>query len=450
MQTNMPGDILIIDDEEKLRSLLGRIIRLEGYTVKEAADLKTSRKMIEKDLPEIILCDVKLPDGNGVDFVSELKKKYPQVEVILLTAYGNIADGVQAMKNGAFDYITKGDDNEKIIPLLNRAVEKIQLIKRVARLESQFKKNYNFANILGESNVIRESISLAKKVAATDATVLLTGETGTGKEVFAQAIHNGSRRNNKPFIALNCSTLNKGLLESELFGHKEGAFTGAVKEKKGLMEEASSGTLFLDEIGEMDIGLQAKLLRVIETGEFIKVGDTRATQTDVRIIAATNKNLLTEVGSGKFREDLFYRLNAFTIVLPSLRDRKSDIPILAKHFLEVYSEKTNPQVESIGRDFLEALKKHEWRGNIRELKNIIERSLIVSNGGELILADLPMEFSTNDSKDHTLSAFDLASVEKLHIQRVLNHTKNNKAETARLLNIGLSTLYRKMEEYGLQ
>jgi DNA-binding NtrC family response regulator len=446
----MPGEILIIDDEEKLRSLLGRIIRLEGYSVREAADLKTSRKMMEKDLPDIILCDVKLPDGNGVDFVSELKKKYPQIEVILLTAYGNIADGVQAMKNGAFDYITKGDDNEKIIPLLNRAVEKIHLINRVARLESQFKKNYNFENILGESNGIRESISLAKKVAATDATVLLTGETGTGKEVFAQAIHNGSRRSDKPFIALNCSTLNKGLLESELFGHKEGAFTGAIKEKKGLMEEASSGTLFLDEIGEMDIGLQAKLLRVIETGEFIKVGDTKTTQTDTRIIAATNKNLLTEVEAGKFREDLFYRLNAFTIVLPSLRERKSDIPILAKHFLKVYSEKTNPLVESMGRDFLEALKKHDWRGNIRELKNIIERSLIVSNGRELILADLPMEFSANDSKSNTLSAFDLASVEKLHIQRVLNHTKNNKAETARLLNIGLSTLYRKMEEYGLQ
>jgi len=450
MQTNMPGNILIIDDEEKLRSLLGRIIRLEGYSVKEAADLKTSRKMMEKDLPEIILCDVKLPDGNGVDFVSELKKKYPQAEVILLTAYGNIADGVQAMKNGAFDYITKGDDNEKIIPLLNRAFEKIQLVNRVARLESQFKKNYNFENILGESSMIRESVSLARKVAATDATVLLTGETGTGKEVFAQAIHNGSKRSNKPFIALNCSTLNKGLLESELFGHKEGAFTGAIKEKKGLMEEASSGTLFLDEIGEMDIGLQAKLLRVIETGEFIKVGDTKPTHSDVRIIAATNKNLLFEVESGKFREDLFYRLNAFTIVLPSLRERKSDIPMLANHFLKVYNEKINPGVESIGRDFLDALKKHDWKGNIRELKNIIERSLIVSNGRELILADLPMEFSVNDTKNSTLSAFDLASVEKLHIQRVLNHTKNNKAETARLLNIGLSTLYRKMEEYSLQ
>ncbi len=446
----MPGNILIVDDEDKLRSLLSRIIRLEGFNVKEAADLKSARKMLEKELPEVILCDVKLPDGNGVDFVQETKAKYPSVELILLTAYGNIADGVQAMKNGAFDYITKGDDNEKIIPLLNRALEKIHLKKRVVQLESQFKKTYSFDNILGESNLILDAISLAKKVAGTDATVLLNGETGTGKEVFAQAIHNGSRRALKPFVALNCSTLNKELLESELFGHKEGSFTGASKDKKGLMEEADSGTLFLDEIGEMHIDLQAKLLRVLETREFIKVGDTKPVRVDLRIIAATNKTLLQEVSAGKFREDLYYRLNAFTILLPSLRDRKSDIPLLARHFLKVYGEKTNPGVKGISRDFLDDLKKHEWKGNIRELKNIIERSLIVSNGSELLPADLPLEFSVNDTKSNTLSAFDLASVEKLHIQRVLNHTKNNKSETARLLNIGLSTLYRKMEEYSLQ
>ena len=446
----MTGSILIIDDEDKLRNLLSRIIKLEGFNVKEASDLKTAKKLLEKELPDVILCDVKLPDGNGVIFLLEIKSKYPSVEIILLTAYGNIADGVQAMKNGAFDYITKGDDNEKIIPLLNRAMEKIHLKNRVAQLETQFKKTYDFNNILGESNLILESVSLAKKVAGTEATVLLMGETGTGKEVFAQAIHYGSKRNNKPFVALNCSTLNKELLESELFGHKEGSFTGATKEKKGLIEEASTGTLFLDEIGEMHIDLQAKLLRVLETKEFIKVGDTKPTQADVRIIAATNRLLLNEVNAGKFREDLYYRLNAFTIILPSLRERKSDIPILANHFLKVYAEKTNPQVKSISRDFLEALKKHEWKGNIRELKNIMERSLIVSNGTELTIADLPMEFSTNDYKTNTLSAFDLASVEKLHIQRVLNHTKNNKSETARLLNIGLSTLYRKMEEYSIQ
>jgi two-component system, NtrC family, response regulator len=446
---SMPGNILIIDDEDKLRNLLSRIIRLEGYNVREASDLKSARKMLEKDSPDVILCDVKLPDGNGVDFVLETRSKHPSVEIILLTAYGNIADGVQAMKNGAFDYITKGDDNEKIIPLLNRVIEKIHLKNRVAHLETQFKKNYDFNNILGESTLILEAVSLAKKVATTDATVLLMGETGTGKEVFAQAIHYGSKRSTNPFIALNCSTLNKELLESELFGHKEGSFTGATKEKKGLIEEANTGTLFLDEIGEMHIELQAKLLRVLETREFIKVGDTKTTKADVRIIAATNKLLLNEVNAGKFREDLYYRLNAFTIILPALRERKSDIPILANHFLKVYAEKTNPRVKTMSKDFQDALKKHEWKGNIRELKNIIERSLIVSNGSELTIADLPMEFSTNDGKSNNLSAFELASVEKLHIQHVLIHTKNNKSETARLLNIGLSTLYRKMEEYNI-
>ena len=436
----MAGNILIIDDEDKLRSLLSRIIKLEGFVVKEAADLKTARKMLEREVVEVILCDVKLPDGDGVDFVRETKKKFPAAEVILLTAYGNIADGVQAMKYGAFDYITKGDDNEKIIPLLNRAMEKIKLQKRIQQLEGQFNKTYNFDNILGESHGIRESISLARKVAATDATVLLTGETGTGKEVFAQAIHQGSKRLRNPFVALNCSTLGRDLLESELFGHREGSFTGASKDKKGLMEEANTGTLFLDEIGEMHIDLQAKLLRVLETGEFIKLGDSKATHTDLRIIAATNKSLLHEVSEGKFREDLFYRLNAFTILLPALRDRKTDIPILAKHFLHQFNEKINPQVISMSRDFLDALKNHSWKGNIRELKNIIERSLIVANTTELTIADLPIEFSQDDIKNNTLSAFDLASVEKLHIQRVLNHTKNNKTETARLLNIGLSTL----------
>ena len=446
----MPGNILIIDDEDKLRNLLSRIIRLEGFHVREASDLKTARKILDKESPDVLLCDVKLPDGNGVDFVLETRAKHPSVEIILLTAYGNIADGVQAMKNGAFDYITKGDDNEKIIPLLNSVIEKIHLKNRVARLETQFKKNYDFNNILGESNLILEAVALAKKVAGTDATVLLMGETGTGKEVFAQAIHYGSKRSINPFIALNCSTLNKELLESELFGHKEGSFTGATKEKKGLIEEANTGTLFLDEIGEMHIELQAKLLRVLETREFIKVGDTKTTKSDVRIITATNKLLLNEVNTGKFREDLYYRLNAFTIILPALRERKSDIPLLASHFLKVYAEKTNPLIKSMSKDFQDALKKHEWKGNIRELKNIIERSLIVSNGSELTMADLPMEFSTSDGKGNNLSAFDLASVEKLHIQRVLIHTKNNKSETARLLNIGLSTLYRKMEEYNIQ
>jgi DNA-binding NtrC family response regulator len=444
------GIVLIIDDEEKLRSLLARIIRLEGLTVQEADSVKTANKWLEKEDIDVILCDVKLPDGNGVEFVREVKNRYPQTEVIVLTAYGNITDGVSAMKNGAFDYITKGDDNDKIIPLLSRALEKVQLRKRVSQLEKQVGKGYTFDNILGHSPLIGEAKELARKVAPTDATVLLLGETGTGKEVFAQAIHYAGKRAVKPFIALNCSAFSKELLESELFGHKAGSFTSATKDKKGLIEEANQGTLFLDEIGEMHIDLQAKLLRVIETNEFIKVGDTRPTKVNVRFIAATNRELEQEVNAGRFRDDLYYRLNVFTIFLPALRDRKKDIPILAEYFLKVFSGKGNKRIDGISREFLDRLQQHEWKGNIRELKNIIERAVILTDGPQLTLDNLPADMQIAGPKSlGPLSAFDLASVEKLHIQRVLNHTKGNKTEAARLLNIGLTTLYRKIEEYKL-
>lgn len=441
--------VLIIDDEEKLRSLLGRIIALEGFTVIQAGTIKAAMKLLEKEKADVVLCDVKLPDGNGVDFVKQVKPLYPQLEIILLTAYGNIGDGVQAMKNGAFDYITKGDDNDKIIPLLNRALEKVQLQKRIAQLEEQVGKRYSFENILGNSPLIKEAIAMARKVAPTNATVLLLGETGTGKEVFAQSIHNSSGRCGNTFVALNCSAFSKDLLESEIFGHKAGAFTGALKDKKGLIEEASAGTLFLDEIGEMHIDLQAKLLRVLETGEFIKVGDTKPTKVNVRIIAATNRNLQQEVTEGRFREDLFYRINVFTIVLPSLKDRKNDLPLLADFFLKIFAQKTNTAINSISPEFMERLQQHEWKGNIRELKNVIERAVILSAGNQLAVESLPLEMQHLRYGQQALSAFDLASVEKLHIQRVLIHTKGNKTETAKLLNIGLTTLYRKIEEYGL-
>jgi two-component system, NtrC family, response regulator len=444
------GTVLIIDDEEKLRTLLSRIIRLEGFTVLEAESFKIGNRSLEKEDIDVVLCDVKLPDGNGVDFVRDIKLRFPSLEVILLTAYGNIADGVRAMKNGAFDYITKGDDNDKIIPLLGRAMEKVQLQKRVAQLEKQVGKRYTFDAILGSSPLITDAISLAKKVAPTDATVLLLGETGTGKEVFAQAIHNGSKRTGKPFLALNCSAFGKELLESELFGHKAGAFTGANKDKKGLIEEANLGTLFLDEIGEMHIDLQAKLLRVLETSEFIKVGDTKSTRVNVRIIAATNRDLQQEVNVGKFREDLFYRLNVFTISLPALRDRKKDIPFIAEYYLRFFAAKGNKRIDGVSKEFLEHLQRHEWKGNIRELKNVIERAAILSDGPQLTVDNLPSDMQvTSFQTNGPLSAFDLASVEKLHIQRVLNHTKGNKTEASRLLNIGLTTLYRKIEEYHI-
>ena len=442
--------VLIIDDEEKLRSLMKRIISLEGFAVIEAGNLKQAEKILEKEQPEVLLCDVKLPDGNGVDFVSKVKSKYPAVEIILLTAYGNIPDGVQAIKNGAFDYIIKGDDNEKIIPLLNRAIEKVQLQRRVQQLQKQVGHQYSFENILGSSPTIQEAVQLAKKVATANTTVLLLGETGTGKEVFAQAIHQGSKRNDQPFIAVNCSSFSKELLESEIFGHKAGAFTGAIKEKKGLIEEANHGTLFLDEIGEMPMDLQTKLLRVLETNEFIKVGDSKPSNVDVRIIAATNRDLKQDVEHGKFREDLFYRLNVFTISLPPLRERKKDIPVLADHFLNLFADKTNKRINSIQPEVLKQLQAHDWKGNIRELKNTIERAVILEDSDQLTLSSLPFELQNIETNPHdNLSAFNLSTVEKLHIQKILHHTKGNKTKAAELLGIGLTTLYRKMEEYQI-
>jgi len=446
----MTGSILIVDDEEKLRNLLKRLVGLEGFFVLEASDLQQAKKILEKDEIDVVLCDVKLPDGSGVDFIKNIKLTHPLVEIILLTAYGNIRDGVQAMKNGAFDYITKGDDNDKIIPLLHRALEKVQLQKRVQQLEKQVPQPYRFEDILGESSLIKTAIELAKKVAPTDAIVLLLGETGTGKEVFAQAIHNGSKRTNKLFLALNCSAFTKELLESEIFGHKAGAFTGATKDKRGLIEEANNGTLFLDEIGEMPIELQSKLLRVLETNEFIKVGDTKTTKVNVRIIAATNRDLKKEVDEGRFREDLFYRLNVFAIILPPLRERRKDVPVFAKYFMKLFSHALNNRIKSMSEEFTEHLQNHEWKGNLRELKNIIERACILESSPELTVSSLPLELQTNSLLAIHGSSFDLATAEKLHIQKVLTHTKGNKTEAAKLLNIGLTTLYRKMDEYEIR
>ncbi|MFT3979052.1 MAG: sigma-54 dependent transcriptional regulator [Ferruginibacter sp.] len=446
-------NILIIDDEEKLRSLLARIISLEGFEVIQAGDIKNGIKKLDTADIDIVVCDVKLPDGSGVDAAKIIKQKFPAIEIILLTAYGNIPDAVQSVKNGVFDYITKGDDNNKIIPLIYKAGEKVALAKRVQQLEKQIGKKYSFDTIIGKSKLIKKAIDEAGRVAATDATVLLTGETGTGKEVFAQAIHNASSRNKQNFIAVNCSAFSKELLENELFGHKAGAFTGAVKDSKGILEEASNGTVFLDEIGEMPLDLQAKLLRVLENGEFLKVGDNKPTKIDVRIIAATNRDLLKQIAAGNFREDLYYRLAVFQIMLPALRERTADIELLANYFLQLFASKTNKKDLSISADYLNALQQHSWKGNIRELRNVIERSVILSDDKELNTSTLPPEIQHSDFatvKEKTLSAFDMASAEKIHIQKVLNYTNGNKTETAKLLNIALTTLYRKLEEYRIK
>ncbi len=429
-----------------------RIISLEGFDVIQAADCKSALKKLEHSEIDIVLCDVKLPDGNGVDLSKTIKEKYPFLEIIILTAFGNIPDGVQAIKNGAFDYIIKGDDNNKIIPLLHRALEKVELAKRVQQLEKQLGLKYSFDNIVGKSKVLQHAIEMAKKVALTDTTVLLTGETGTGKEVFAQAIHQASHRNNKNFVPINCSAFTRELLESEMFGHKAGAFTGAIKDQKGLFEEANLGTIFLDEIGEMSLDLQAKLLRVIETGELFRVGESKSIKVDVRIIAATHRELHHEIEAGHFREDLYYRLAVFQIKLPALRERVVDIEALAKYFMEIFCAKTNKKNKALAPDFLEMLQLHPFPGNIRELKNIIERSVILSASDELTTDTLPYEMMSQISKHSngkSLSAFDLAAAEKIHIQKVLNYTNGNKTEAARLLNIAVTTLYRKIDDYKL-
>ena len=423
------------------------MVELEGYCASKAADCRSAQRMLEAQSFEVVICDVFLPDGNGVDFIFDIHRMQPDAAVILLTAHGNIADGVQAIKNGAFDYITKGDDNRKIIPTISRAIE-----------ESEKKKGkilppptYSFQSIIGQSVCLQQAISLAQKVAKTDVPVLLTGETGTGKEVFAHAIHAASNRSQYPIIEINCSAFSKDLLESELFGYKAGAFTGAVKDKKGLFEIANHGTIFLDEIGEMAFELQARLLRVLETGEYIKLGDTKRTQVDVRIISATNRHLKEEIEKGGFREDLFFRLSVFQIHLPALRERKGDIESLARMFLQRYAAKFNKHIEDIDPEALLTLQQAEWKGNVRELRNVIERSAIICDN-QITLEDLPIELlhhpcSRNDDKG---DEFELAAIERKHILKVLQHTHGNKTETARLLKIGLATLYRKIDSYGIQ
>jgi len=443
----MQDNVLIIDDEIKLCNLLARIIELEGFKVFQAYTGNEGLKILKSENILVVVSDVKLPDYNGVELVKEIKKIRPGAEVINLTAFGTISDGVMAMRNGAFDYITKGDDNDKIIPLVYKAMDKAKLNVRVYELENKITKKFSFESILGKSKAIKEAITLAKKVAETTTTVLLLGETGTGKEVFAQAIHYEGPRKLKPFIAVNCSGFNPELLESELFGYKAGAFTGALKDKRGLLEEANEGTIFLDEIGEMSLDLQSKLLRVLENQTFIKVGDTQTSQVNVRIIAATNRDLKTEAEAGRFRLDLFYRLSIFTIELPPLAHRKEDILPIAMHYLAEFTAKVNKPDLTIDKECSRLLSSHSWKGNIRELKNIIERVVILADiGGVIGPSLLPFEFNSAVSSSDSLNMQDM---EKQHIIKVLKYTRGNKTEASRLLGIGLTTLYRKIEEYKI-
>jgi len=436
----MKPAILIIDDEAKLRMLLSRLFKMEGYRVFEAGTGAEGLSLAAAETIQIIITDVRLPDASGIDLISRLKTISPQSEIIVLTAFGHIPDTVTAIKAGAFDYLTKGDEEDLILPCVERALEKISR----SGTGSPSAALSGFKEIQGNSPVILDAIALAERVAPTDTPVLLLGETGTGKEIFAHALHAGSRRNKGPFIPLNCSAIPKDLLESELFGYKAGAFTGAGRDKKGLIGAAAGGTLFLDEIGDLNPDLQAKLLRVLETGRFILPGDIRETLADVRFIAATNKNLEQDVRQGLFRADLFYRLSVFTIPLPPLRDRREDIPVLAETLLDQISGKLGLAGFRFSDEALHRLKNQSWPGNIRELKNAIERAVILA-GSPVLEASLFQD--TGALQDGPTG--DLAEAEKKLILDTLTRLDWDKPEAARHLGIGLTTLYRKIASFAL-
>ena len=443
------GKVLIIDDENQLRGLLVRIIGLEGYEVIQADSCKAGLKQVEQQNPDVIICDVRLPDGSGVDLITEMKRLGPLTEIILLTAHGNIPDGVQAIKNGAFDYITKGDDNNKIIPLLSRAMEKVEMARRLQQLEKQVGQKYSFESILGKSKPIRMAVELARKVSVTDVPVLLTGETGTGKEVFAQAIHQHSSRAGKAFVAVNCSAFSKELLESEIFGHKAGAFTGALKEKKGLFEEADQGTIFLDEIGNLSYEVQIQLLRALQERKIRPVGSTQEISVDIRLVSATNENLEQGIEKGTFREDLYHRINEFTLRMPDLKERKEDILLFANFFLDQANKELDKHLIGFDSKASQALLNYHWPGNLRQMKNIVKRATLLAQGSFITLLELGTELLETSTVCSASMALRNEETEKEHILEALRQTGNNKSKAAQLLNIDRKTLYNKLKLYNI-
>ena len=444
------GNILIIDDEAEIRNLLSKLLQLEEYFTFCVETISAGLKILEEEEISVIILDVRLQNINGIDYIPKIKNISPLTEIIMLTAYGKIVDGVNSIKLGAFDYITKGDDDDKVLPTIEKAFEKNRLSTQLTKLRKKISTKYSFDNIIGSSSKIKDAIELAKKITFSDTTVLLKGETGTGKEIFSQSIHYNSNRADKQFVAINCSAIPNDILESELFGYKKGAFTGANSNKKGLIEEADEGTLFLDEIGEMAYNLQAKLLRVLETNTFIKPGDQKETKVDIRIIAATNIDLEKAIAEGTFRKDLYYRISTFIIELPSLRERRDDIRVLADYFISYFSVKLKKQISFVSPEFYLKLSEYNFPGNIRELKNICERVVILSENSSIIEDYLPQEFFKQQfEKLPTDDDLSFASIEKIQIEKVLRITDNNKNKAAELLGIGLTTLYRKIEQYNL-
>lgn len=445
------GNILLVDDDEDVRHLLSRMISLEGFTTFEAECGYSALRLLHKANIQVIITDVKLPDINGIDLIPEFKNINPAVEIIVLAAYGSIEDSVKAIRKGAFDYVIKGESDIKLIPVVEKAFKKSNMGSHIERLEKGVKGKYCFENMANESKEIKETIKIARKVAKTDVPVLIVGETGSGKEFFAQSIHNESSRRKSPFVTINCNTAARDLLELEMFGYKIRVFTEAERNKNGLFEEANSGTVFLDEIGGLDPSLQTKLLQFFENKSFIKIGDTLPAESDARIITATSMNLEQEIETNNFRRDLYYRIGVVKIEIPPLRNRKADIEPLARFFINEFSGKMNRKIKTIGKDFLEKLTGYNYPGNIIELRNVIERAMILTDGEILTSSSLPNEFFKDKCNLIQADSYPtLNEIEKQHILKILRQVNGNKTRTAEILGIGLTTLYRKLQTYGTE
>ncbi len=456
---NMPQKILIVDDERKIRTILTRILSDEGYTVKAVDCGEKALDIVDSFNPELILMDQNMPGIDGIETMVRIREKNAGRTVIILTAYGSIPLAVNAIKKGAYDYISKPFDNEELFIVIRRALEHNRLTEEVSNLKKQLQEQYRFENIIGVSPLMQRMFEQMRSVCDTNATVLIMGESGSGKELVAKAIHYHSGRKNQPLISVNCGAIPDNLVESEFFGSEKGAFTDAKERKIGKFEQAHGGTLFLDEIGELPSSDQVKLLRILEDKTITRIGGKEAIPIDVRIITATNKNLQDEVDKGTFRLDLFFRLNIFTIIVPPLRERKEDIPLLVDYFIRKYNAQLELTIENISRDAIDALKDYSWPGNIRDLENAVQSAMITAKNNLISLDNLPLRISGYPEMSHEKDIEEIGlenyigqfstELEKNLIEKTLEKNNNNRTQTALALKISRKTLFNKMKQHGM-
>ena len=445
--------ILVVDDDSYVRGATAEILIRKGYDVETASEARAALERLGNDEYDLLLSDIKMPGMGGLELLERVKSKWPEMHVILMTAYGTVEDAVEAMKKGAYDYIEKGSESttSETEIVVERALRFQETVRENRRLRSELQDRYSFSGMIGNSQGMEQVVDLIGTVADSRATVLVTGESGTGKELVARALHYNSSRGNGPFVRLNCAALPKELMESELFGHEKGAFTGAIKQTRGRFEMADGGTLLLDEISEMDLSLQAKLLRVLQEREFERIGSTRTISVDVRIVATTNRDLVEEVEEGHFREDLFYRLNVIEIRLPPLRKRREDIAALAGHFVQRFNDDNGKRIEGISDEALELLMEYDWPGNVRELENQIERAVVVSRRPILDVADFPQTFERGGPRrggEDLQVGLTVREMERRLIMGTLEAFGGNRTDAAAQLGISTRTLRNKLHEYG--